>query len=222
MKKMILACSSMVDYIRAVQEKLGTNYPVTWLNKTYHADPLKMRQHILDTVAKIPTEYDTILVVMGYCGGSWENLTLDRRVVLMRVDECVSLLLHVDDAYHPDLKEKGHLYMKDKDPKAFCIEENFEKWTKGRSDEEKAQIRKAWTDFYTHVDIVDTGMYDCRGETYLAQAQKNADWIGGSVQFRKGGTLLIEKLLSGQWDEQFAVCEPGEKIGREKYDLCDE
>lgn len=214
---MILACSSLMDYVNAAQKKMNTNYPVTWLNRSYHADPKKMRQHIIDQVTAIPEDIDTVLVAMGYCGGSWENQVFGKRIVMARVDECVSLLLHVDDTYHADLKEPGHLYMKDKDPYSFSLERSFESFTRGWTDEEKARARKAWADAYTHVDIVDTGLYECHSQEYLNEAQKNADWIGGNVQFRQGSNRLIEKLVSGQWDEQFFVAEAGEMIGRFRF-----
>ena len=217
MNAVILACSSLRDYVNEAQKKRNTEYPVIWLSEAYHVDPKKMHQHIIDKVKELPKEVDTILVAMGYCGGSWEGQRLDRRVVMPRVDECVSLLLHVDDGYHRDLKETGHLYMKGKNPREFSLERAFTSFTKDRSSEEKADIRKAWTDYYTHVDIVDTGMYDCRSSEYLEEAQKNADWIGGVVQFRQGSNLLIEKLVSGQWDEQFFVAEAGEWIDSSRF-----
>lgn len=37
------------------------------------------------------------------------------------------------------------------------------------------------------------------------------------VKYVPGGTHLIEKLVSGRWDEQFAIIEPGEAVGRENY-----
>ena len=36
MSTMILACSSLQDYINAAQEKLGTDYRVVYMDKKYH------------------------------------------------------------------------------------------------------------------------------------------------------------------------------------------
>jgi len=214
---MILACSSLLDYVNQAQKTMGTNYPVTFLNRKYHADPKKMRRHIIDAIDHMPEEIDTVLVAMGYCGGSWEDVAFPKRVVIPRVDECVSLLLHTDDRYCPDMKEKGHLYMKDRDPKAFSLKRAFEGFTEGLDEEEKERIRRSWVDCYTHVDVVDTGLYDIHSAEYTKEAKENADWIEGQIQYRKGGNRLIEKLVSGRWDEQFLVAEPGQNIGRDLW-----
>lgn len=52
---------------------------------------------------------------MGFCGGSWDQVTAPCRIVIPRVDDCVSLLLQRGDGYVPNLKEMGHLYLYEKD-----------------------------------------------------------------------------------------------------------
>ena len=58
-------------------------------------------------------------------------------------------------------------------------------------------------------------MYDCHSEAYIAEAKKNAEWIGGTVQYVDGSSRIIEKSLSGNWDEQLFVAEKGYTITRE-------
>lgn len=111
MNTVILSCESLEVYVAAAQKTAGTTYPVIWLKQKYHEEPAVMRSHILETIASLPKEVDTVLVAMGFCGGSWDAVTADRRIVLPRVDDCISLLLHTDDVYHPNLKQMGHMYM---------------------------------------------------------------------------------------------------------------
>lgn len=215
MNTTILACGSLADYVKAAQVKMKTCYPVTYLNKEFHKDPMLMKQHIAETVNKMPDSFETVLVAMGFCGGSWEGQCFNKRIVIPKVDDCVTLLLHKDDQYHPNLKQKGHLYMKDKNPYGFSMEKTFNKYTEGMDEETKAKIHKAWVDSYTCVDIVDTGLYDCHSDEYVAEATRSADWIGGKVEFVKGSNRIIEKLVSGKWDAQFFVAEPGHVICHE-------
>ena len=35
----ILACSSLMDYVNAAQKKVGTELPVLYMNRVYHRDP---------------------------------------------------------------------------------------------------------------------------------------------------------------------------------------
>lgn len=122
MSTVILACTSLIDYINEAQRSQGTQYPIIAVDKVYHKEPEQMKQVIINTINTLEMEIDTVLVAMGVCGGSWDHVSVNRKVVIPRVDDCVSLLLHMDDDYHPNLKETGHLYMYEKDPDDFSIE----------------------------------------------------------------------------------------------------
>lgn len=54
-------------------------------------------------------DVDTILVAMGHCGGSWDGVKAPCRLVIPKIDECVSLLLQNTDEIKSDLKEPGHV-----------------------------------------------------------------------------------------------------------------
>ena len=47
---------------------------------------------------------------------------------------------------------------------------------------------------------------------YAEQAQKNADMIHAALDYVQGSNRILEKLVSGEWDEQFLVAEPGHLI----------
>ena len=36
-----------------------------------------MREHILVKISELPQEVDTVLVAMGFCGGSWQDVCCD-------------------------------------------------------------------------------------------------------------------------------------------------
>ena len=74
MSAIILACSSLKDYVEEAQRKVSSNFPVIYLNRVYHRDPVEMQEHILTALQKLPETTDTVLVAMGYCGGSWEGV----------------------------------------------------------------------------------------------------------------------------------------------------
>ena len=102
----ILACSSLTEYVEEAQRLAGTDLPVIYLNRLYHRGPKEMQQHILQALAeRLPDGTETVLVAMGFCGGVWHQTSFDRTVVIPRVDDCISLLLHTDDAFHPNLKD---------------------------------------------------------------------------------------------------------------------
>ena len=56
-----------------------------------------MREHILVKISELPQEVDTVLVAMGFCGGSWQDVCCDKRLVIPRVDH--GQMLYYADGY---------------------------------------------------------------------------------------------------------------------------
>ena len=66
----ILTCSSLAEYVKQAQENMGTAWPVVQLDKRYHVEPKDMRERVLEAIEDLSRDHDTILVSMGFCGGS--------------------------------------------------------------------------------------------------------------------------------------------------------
>ena len=204
----ILTCSSLADYIDQAQENMGTALPVVHLDKRYHVEPKDMREQILEAIGTLSRNHDTILVGMGFCGGSWDQVTAPCRIVIPRVDDCVSLLLQRGDAYVPNLKEMGHLYLYEKD-----VSESLFSRIGEEADEELAEeLIDMYFGNYHHLDIIDTGYNDCYSEEYVEAAQEEADRIHMALDYVEGGIHLLEKLVAGKWGGQFLVAEKGHLI----------
>ena len=211
-KTVILGCSSLKEYIDEAQRKVKTNYPVFYLNRLYHRDPNEMREHIINTLTTMDKDVDTILVAMGHCGGSWDGIKAPCRLVIPKIDECVSLLLQNTDEVKSDLKEPGHLYVREKDPMKENFHAIFDKLTKNLDEETKKRYHEDWKKYYHEIDIIDTKINDCRRADYVRVVKEDADWLGAKLGFVEGGTYLLEKLFTGRWDEQFTILERGEQI----------
>ncbi len=217
MSRCILSCTSLLGFVEAAQSSQGTAYPVFTVDRQYHVEPEQMRVRVLETIAALPGEYDTILVAMGFCGGVWHDTCFERTVVIPRVDDCISLLLHTDDAFHPNLKVDGHLYLYENDPKDFSaltLMHNTNSFTQDLDlkNMNREFLFEMWFHNYRYMDIIDTGLNDCYSEEYAAAAQEQADQIKAELDYVPGSNLLLEKLVSGRWDGQFIVAEPGKRI----------
>ena len=221
MNALILACSSLTEFVEQAQKNMNTSFPVKEIDREYHAEPGEMKIKTAELIRDLPEEFDTILVAMGFCGGVWDHVAFDRRIVIPRADDCISILMSVDDAFIPNRKEAGHLYIYETDPDAFSAISLMRSGYQGRDlDLEKldpAFVFSMLTHGYTHMDIVDTGLNPCYEVEYVEKAQKQADEIHADLDFVPGGVYMLEKLVSGRWDEQFLVAEPGEMLIHGKF-----
>ena len=212
----ILACSSFSHYIRAAQEKVGTRIPVIWLNQVYHRDPKEMREHIIEALAELKPDVQTVLVCMGYCGGSWREVKTPVRMVFPRVDDCVSCALHRKSVKGYSLRKPGHLYVKNANPKNESFKGIFERLSSGETPEKINQQREIWRSMFQSIDIIDTGVFDIRNPEYIRPVCEDAAFLDAKVDVVPGSNIIVEKLISGNWDESFVIFAPGEIITEER------
>lgn len=208
----ILACESLLEYVYAARRKLNRFYPVFVLGYCGGEEPAQMRRRIVEQIDGLPQDIDTVLVAMGFCGGSWDQVITARRVVIPRVDDCVSLLLNTGREHDPNPKEPGHLYITERHPhcdgKRFC--QACPRW--------KADTCYAkWFANHSRLDIVDTGVFDCYAEQYVEDAQCCAESVNCALDYVPGSNRMMEKLLLGQWDNGFLIAGPGQRIGHKDF-----
>ena len=217
MSRCIVSCTSLLEFVKAAQRSQGTDYPVFTADRSLHLEPERMGAAVSQIISSLPAEYDTVLVAMGFCGGVWYGKSFDRTVVIPRVDDCISLLLHTGDDFHPNLKQDGHLYLYENDPKDFSaltLMHNTNSFTQDLDlkDLSREFLFEMWFHNYRYMDIIDTGLNDCYSEEYAAAAQEQADQIRAELDYVPGSNLLLEKLVSGRWDDQFLVAPPGKVL----------
>ena len=215
MNAVILTCSSLTPFVEAAQAAMGTALSMVEVDRNFHSEPAQMKAELARIIDDLPAQVDTVLVAMGFCGGAWDHVVAPRRMVIPRFDDCVSILLNTDDAYHANLKGPGHLYLYEIDPAAFsaialmrsdCAESpEFA----GLSHED---LFHYFFDAYHTMAIIDHGLNDCYSEEYVMAAQEEADQINAGLDYAAGSNRTLEKLVSGRWDEQFLVAEPGTLI----------
>lgn len=215
MSTVLITCSNMSNHVKAAQEKEGTNYPVIELDSKLHAEPKDMRAKLFETLEELPEDVDLVLLSMGMCGGSVAERPMPIKVVMPKVDDCITLLLHTGDDWYPNLKEGGHLYLTDRDDLSV---ENILKSVMEKYGEKKGKLLfDIWFDSYRSVDIIDTGAYDSYAPEYLESAERSAALINCPLCHVPGSNRLLEKLVGGRWDHQFLIVEKGGILREEDF-----
>lgn len=212
MDAVILACTTLLEYVQKAQRRQGTAYPVVELDRRFHDEPSDMRRHILQTLSGLDEHVDTVLVAMGFCGGSWQDVSCPRTLVVPKTADCVALALTTPERYSPDLKEPGHMYLFGDGRTGFSLRTMYEN-LREKYDAEMADIVfDMYFENYRHLDVIDNGLYDCYDPEYVARAQEDADRIRAELDFVPGSNVLLEDLVAGGWDERFLVVPPNTPI----------
>lgn len=216
-KSIILACKNLRLHLDKAQEAMGTSIPVVELDTSLHSDPAKMREKILEEISHIPAAYDTVLVAMGFCGGSWKNVSVDRRIVIPKIDDCISMLLTTDDVPKANLKICGCMYITDDLDSGLSIPGIRDSLVAKYGEKKGGIVFDMMFASYNKVSIIDTGAYDSHTPRMLEFAARSAELIDASFDHVPGSNIILQKLVSGRWDAQFVVLEPWQTAAEEDF-----
>lgn len=218
----IVCCDSLLSHLEAAQVKMGTNHPVYLLDRALHSQPKNMRQRLMDVLNALPESITTVLIAMGYCGGSLASICARRQLVIPNLDDCITMLLTKTDAQEGNLKQRGHMYFRDSECGGVNVQRMLDNLRQEYGMERGTGIFGMWFADYTHADIIDTGVFDCYEESYVESIQKQADLIRCELGYVEGSNRILEKLVSGQWDEQFLIVPSGAVLTKSVFSLGEE
>ena len=93
MSTVSLSCTTLLEYVQQAQNICDTDFPIFEFNRQYHIELSQMKEDILQTLSSLPSDVDTVLVAMGFCGGSWQDVSCSKTLMIPRVSDCVALTL---------------------------------------------------------------------------------------------------------------------------------
>lgn len=204
-----------MDEVKSVCNRLKDPVEIVWMKRSMHKRP-EVLTRSLQQVIDNHQDKEAILLTYGLCGSSTLGLmSKHTKLVIPRFHDCIhQLLLDRTDTSAAEnfFVMPGHYYM----TRGWTLDrEEFYKnslWILSRyGPESRKEILETLYEGYTDIDVIDTGAYPV--DTVVSHAEKAADLLNLKVNKIPGSTVILEKLLTGNWDDDFIVLEPGEKSG---------
>ena len=217
--RILIACAMLEDEVRAAWDKYGRGMRIMWVDRGYHEKPDTLRiklQEMIDTAEEAGATQ--VLLAIGLCGNGAVGLACKRATLVMpRFDDCINLMLQVGERTCRGLAQAGVMYLTHGwGHDATMVVGQRELYARKYGDRRANRLMKAMWGSYRAISLIDNGCYD------LADVQEYADTCAKSldvdVRIDLGSNHVLEKLLSGQWDEDILVCEPGRAITQEDFD----
>jgi Protein of unknown function (DUF1638) len=201
----IISCAVVAEEL----EKLGVPAEdMTVLEFGLHVKPEDLKEALREEIARSP-EGD-ILLGYGLCSNAVTGLSNPGgRLIAPRADDCIALFLGSRKEHLRRLHEEPGTYFLTKgwieaSGQPFdSYEELVEKYGPVRAE----RIVKVALRNYTRLAFIDTGLY--RIDEYRALAKEGAERFGLRFEVIPGSGRLLEKLLDGDWDEEFVVVDEG-------------
>lgn len=212
-KRVIYSCITLQKELENTIKKFGFKGKVNYLNVALHSDPQKMHE-TLQGIIDANTEAEEIIICVSGCGKATCDLHATTcSLAVPRTMDCIDVLLTGSGIKRPDgaifITKSWMNFMKNSSI-------DYTKLVKERGQEEAdaflKQLYKGFTDFY----IIDTGTYDLQEvEAYIMPLVKLLD---GTLTRLPGPYKVLEKLVSGNYDESVIVVPQGGTLSIHEFD----
>ena len=184
-----------------------------------HIQPDKLRTTLQAAVDAVDeNEIDTILLGYGLCsqaviGLAARNFTL----VVPRVDDCIAIFLGSRSAYSAQCKtEPGTYYLtKGWIEVGSTPFTEYDEMVKRLGPEKAARVHKIMMRNYKRLALINTGQYGM--ERYREYARQTAERFDLRYEEVPGSNAMVKKMIEGDWDDEFVVVQPGDKIRYEHF-----
>lgn len=215
----VIACETIKDEILYAARKVKCQYPFIWFSSSLHKFPDKLQRQLQDEIDKHKNE-ENILLLFGYCGNAVLGLSSENaRLIIPKVDDCVSLLLG-GNVVRKNMDSNGCAYYftngwMDSDS---GIATEFYRCALKYGYEKSKKLFKIMLKGYQSLDVINTGVGKLN--ELIRATQKFANIFGLDYKVVEGTLDVLYKALGGQWDEDFVIVEPGEKVAFEQFGFC--
>ena len=177
-----------------------------------HTDPDKLRQALQQAIDQSDPQRTTILLGYGLCSRAVAGLKSDtRRLIVPKVDDCISVFLGSSKEYQEQQRaQPGTLYKTKGWLEADKSSNGLPDMVKRYGEARAKAIFKQMMKNYTRMVFINTGNYAI--EHFREISRIRAAEMDLKYEEIQGSNRLIKKLLSGPWDEEFVVAEPGRAL----------
>lgn len=199
-----------------------------------HSTPVVLREHLqarIDESAHGTQPYDAVVMAYGLCGKATHGLVARGvPLVVPRAHDCITLFLGSRARYQDQFENQPGTYwyaldylQRNDDPNTVLslgaadaangLNGTYAEYV-ARYGQDNAEylmsVMGAWQQHYQRAVYID--MQIGSGDAVEQQARDDAQRRGWVFERMQGDAGLIQKLVSGQWDQDFLVLQPGERL----------
>lgn len=206
------------------------------------SDMAERIQSAVDTASGGDVKYDAILLGYGRCNDGLVGVTArEVPLVIPKAHDCITIFFGCREEYNKHFNENSGTYYEttgwiergsfEEDSvsrPAYGMEGVMSKLGLTGSYEELVarhgkdnadylvETLGGWEQAYSQLCYLEMGV--CDESQFISVARKKADEKGWKFELRHGAMTLLNKLFSGDWDDDFVIVPPNSKIVPENND----
>ncbi len=228
----LLCCDIFLREACLIISRAPYSTDVKFIPKGLHVNPKKMRNSLQEEIDNSDDEgYDAILLGFGLCGNVAEGLKARKTpLVIPRVHDCIAIFYGSNSRYIEEFSTNPGTYhytsgsferkrLNDSNHGALGVdldpdhEKRFEEY-KAKYGEENAEyliaVEKGWSKNYTRVVYFD--LPEMKFLNYEERTKGIAERKGLEFVIKDADMSILQRLLSGEWNDDFLIVRPGQSI----------
>jgi hypothetical protein len=206
----LIACSMLEKEIKSLMERHKLNIPTVWMEKGLHEYPEKLRKSLQTEIDRRDGN-ETVLLSYGLCGNAVLGLKRGTRTLVSpKFDDCIRMLLSEPEREQIVVNPRCLYFTEAWISSDKFLFDELDSYFRTYGDKKGKRLAREMIKSYTDVCLIDTGLYDAA--EYGAALRERAGGWDLRYGERRGSTQVLEKLLLGDWDEEFCLIGPGRTV----------
>jgi hypothetical protein len=196
--------------IESLIKRLDIDIPTVWMEKGLHSFPDQCRESLQKEIDRCG-ENETVLLAYSLCGNAALGLRAGgRTLVIPKFDDCIRMLLSAQKNREIPANPRC-LYFTEAwiDSDKYLFRE-LDGYVEKYGDKTGSKVAAKMIEGYREACLIDTGVFDRKKCGAILQDDA-ARW-GLRYAERQGSKRVLEKLLLGEWDEEFCRIGPGRTV----------
>jgi hypothetical protein len=209
-KTIVIACATVVEEMTPL---LPPDVGCEVLDFGLHINPDELRSSLQKAINRVGPGIKNIVLGYGLCSKAVIGLKSETaKLVVPLTDDCIAIFLGSKSRYAEEQRAvPGTYYL----TKGWIIAgstpfDEFNNMKLKYGDEKAHRIMDKMLKNYKRLAFINTGDSDLA--VYHAKAQDIAGKFKLKYEEIQGSAFLVKKMISGPWDDDFLVTEPGQTI----------
>ncbi len=216
MKRLLIVCETIRDEVELAMKKQGVEMETVWMPNNLHDSPERLRDALQVEINKAEGYYDELLFAYGNCGNGLLGLKSEKATIIIpRYGDCIDILLS-EKANLERIRTNTYFLTQGWLRGDKSLDKEYEHNLKKYGEKRAKMVTNIMFKNYKNLMLIDTGAYDVK-ET-LPRVNDIGKLIGLEVVISQGNISPLEKLVSGQWDDEFCVVLPGRPTSKDDFD----
>lgn len=234
MRLKCISCDALARLVYLCAAQSPHLVDVSLLGLGLHRNSADLQTRLQQEIdASVGQGYAAIVMGYGLCGRSTAGIIArDVPVVVPRAHDCITLFLGSRQRYNEEHDNQPGTYWYSQDyiergaldgsltalgtglDNSFDIEAEYDqyvaKYGKDNADY-LMEVMGAWQAHYQRAAFIDMGVSS--SPSVEAKARDDARRRGWTFERVAGDIILIRRLLNGDWNDDFLILQPGQKLG---------